>query len=84
MLLHVSDLPPEHDGVERAYVFVAEPHRAGIRLDHAVEAAEKRRLAGSALSYQCGERACRHLERNVIERSDFAVVVRDVRCQEGD
>src|SRR5512146_1098219 len=84
VLLHVSDLPPEQDGVESLYVLVAELYYPGVRLDHAVEAAEKRRLAGSALSDQCGERTCCCLECNVIERSDFAVMVRDVRCGEGD
>jgi hypothetical protein len=82
VLLYVTYSAPELDGLLRTDISVADFYLAAVRLDQPVEAAEKRRLARSALAHQRNGSPGGNIEAHVIERDDISKAVRDIpRCQ---
>jgi hypothetical protein len=83
VLLHVSYLPSQKDGRLGANVFLADSHFAALRLDQAIETAEKRGFARSAFSDKSDGLARRYVDAHIVERNDAPEVMRDVSRSQG-
>jgi hypothetical protein len=78
MLLHVPDAAAELSRVSRTNVRCPDSNRAGTRLDHPVEAAEKRRFSRAALPDDGDGRFRFYVERDIVEGHDIAISMGDV------
>jgi len=78
VLLHVADLSSKQNRRLATNVFFANSHFAALGLDQAIEAAQKRRLAGPAFSDQRYGPACRNVDAHVVERYHAPEAMRDI------
>jgi iron(II)-dependent oxidoreductase len=77
LLLDVPNLAAQRHGVTLCRVGSVYGDSPGIRLDHAIEAAQERGLAGAALPYQGNALSGAHGNCDRVERRDGAVLLDD-------
>jgi hypothetical protein len=78
VLLHVAHLPAKENWRLGADILLSHPHFTTLRLDQAIETAEKRRFSRPAFSDQsyCLPRG--NLDAHIVERHHGSKPVRDI------
>jgi len=74
----VADPSTERDGIEKGHVVATDHHRATVRHDEGIEAAEQGGLARSALTDQPEPLSRRHVQGERVDRDHGTVATGDI------